>query len=149
MSDRTGSQIDHLNLAVPDLARSVRFYTPVLATLGITTVLAIPARPDLPAMHGFGWAERKPFFWLIDGGTVGSNMHLAFTAADRDEVRAFHESALAAGAEELHQPGVWEEYHPDYYGGFVRDPDGVNLEAVCHEAGSAETYGPRRGCRVG
>lgn len=108
MIDRAGSQIDHLNLAVPDLARSISFYTPVLATLGITTVLAIPARPDLPAMHGFGWAERKPFFWLVDGGTVGSNMHLAFTAVDRDEVRAFHEAALAAGAEELHQPGVWE-----------------------------------------
>lgn len=132
MPDRTGSQIDHLNLAVPDLARSVAFYTPVLATLGIGTVLTIPERPDLPAMHGFGWVERKPFFWLIAGGTVGSNMHLAFTADDRAAVEAFHAAALAAGATELHAPGVWEEYHPDYYGGFVLDPDGINLEAVCH-----------------
>lgn len=65
-------------------------------------------------------------------GTVGSNMHLAFTAADRDAVRAFHAVALAAGATSLHGPGVWEMYHPDYYGAFVLDPDGVNLEAVCH-----------------
>lgn len=131
MPDRTGSQIDHLNLAVPDLDRSVAFYTPVLATLGIGTVLTVPQRPDLPAMHGFGWVQRKPFFWLVASGTPGTNTHLAFTADDRVAVRAFHTAALAAGATPLHEPGVWQEYHPDYYGGFVLDPDGVNLEAVC------------------
>ena len=137
MIDRTGSQIDHLNIAVPDLERSLAFYEPVLAVLGITKVLAVPADEgqQRPAMHGFGWAQRKPFFWLIADGTVGQNMHLAFTAPDRASVHAFYDAALAAGGARLHEPGTWEEYHPDYYGGFVLDPDGINLEAVCHLPG--------------
>lgn len=130
--DPTGSQIDHLNLAVPDRAAAVDFYGPVLATLDIGVVLDVPEEGDRPAMTGFGWVDRKPFFWLIDKGTVGSNMHLAFTARDREEVHTFHDAALAAGAEELHAPAVHPEYHEHYYGGFVLDPHGVNLEAVCH-----------------
>lgn len=136
MSDTTstyaGSRIDHLNIAVPDLDRSIAFYSRVLGVIGIETKLHIPARPDLPAMHGFG-VGRKPFFWLIAGGTAGTNTHLAFTVDSRDLVHRFHDTALAAGATPLHAPAVRAEYHPDYYGGFVLDPDGINLEAVCHE----------------
>lgn len=130
--NRSGSQIDHLNLAVPDLEAAVAFYEPVLASIDVGVVLRIPAEGERPAMTGFGWVDRKPFFWLLDGGTVGSNMHLAFTVPDRAGVHAFHEAALAQGAEELHAPAVHTEYHDDYYGGFVLDPHGINIEAVCH-----------------
>ena len=132
MTDRSGSRIDHLNIAVPDLGAAMAFYEPVLASIGITQMLVIPAGDQGPAMTGYGWPDRKPYFWLVDGGTVGSNMHLAFTVDTREDVRAFHEAALAAGATEREAPAVRTEYHPDYYGGFVDDPHGINLEAVCH-----------------
>ncbi|MFY0407611.1 VOC family protein [Solicola sp. PLA-1-18] len=135
MLDRSGSRIDHLNVAVPDLAAAVAFYEPVLASIGITTILAIPADPgddDRPAMTGYGLADVKPYFWLIDRGTVGTNMHVAFTVDTRDDVHTFYDAALAAGADPLHAPAVHEQYHRDYYGGFVLDPHGINLEAVCH-----------------
>ena len=134
MTDRSGSRIDHLNIAVPDLAAAVRFYEPTLASIGITKMLEIPADPpsDRPAMTGFGRAEVKPYFWLVDRGTVGTNMHLAFTVHSRAEVDAFHAAALTAGAVQREAPGVHPEYHADYYGGFVTDPLGINLEAVCH-----------------
>ncbi|MBU2662718.1 VOC family protein [Actinoplanes bogorensis] len=135
--DRSGSRIDHLNLAVPDLGVAVAFYEPVLASIGIVKMLEIPpnATPNQPtAMTGFGLAGVKPYFWLIDGGTVGTNMHLAFTVDTRDEVETFYRAALEAGAGSLIEPGVHPEYHDDYYGGFVTDPHGINLEAVCHRA---------------
>lgn len=132
MSDRTGSQIDHLNLAVPDLRAANRFYRPVLATLDIHPVLDIPATPTDPAMTGYGWPEAKPFLWFIDNGTVGTNMHLALTAPDRDHVHTFYESALEHGAHPLHPPRTRPEYHEHYYGAFVLDPHDINLEAVCH-----------------
>lgn len=137
--DRSGSRIDHLNLAVPHLAAAVAFYEPVLAAIGISKMLEIPpdATPNQPtAMTGFGLAGVKPYFWLIDGGTVGSNMHLAFTVDERDDVLTFYRAALAAGAESLLAPAVHPEYHADYFGAFVRDPHGINLEAVCHRPGT-------------
>lgn len=133
--DRSGSRIDHLNIAVPDLAAAVAFYEPVLACIGITKMLEIPpnATPHQPtAMTGFGLAEVKPYFWLIDGGTVGSNMHLAFTVDTHDDVTTFYRAALQAGAVPLLAPALHPEYHRDYYGAFVQDPHGINLEAVCH-----------------
>jgi catechol 2,3-dioxygenase-like lactoylglutathione lyase family enzyme len=133
--DRSGSRIDHLNLAVPDLAAAVAFYEPTLASIGITKMLQIPpnATPHQPtAMTGFGLAGVKPYFWLIDQGTVGSTMHLAFTVDTRDDVAVFYRAALAAGATSLQEPAVHPEYHADYYGAFVLDPHGINLEAVCH-----------------
>ena len=133
--DRSGSRIDHLNVAVPDLAAAVAFYEPVLAGIGITKMLEIPpdATPNQPtAMTGFGLARVKPYFWLIDGGTVGSNMHVAFTVDTRADVDTFYRLALDAGAKPLLAPAVHPEYHDDYYGGFVLDPHGINLEAVCH-----------------
>ncbi len=135
--DRSGSRIDHLNVAVPDLAAAVAFYEPVLLAIGIEKMLVIPTLGERPAMTGFGWAGVKPFFWLVDQGTVGTNMHLAFTVDTREQVHVFYDAALAAGATSRDAPAVWAEYHADYYGGFVDDPHGINLEAVCHAPAGA------------
>lgn len=135
--DRTGSQIDHLNFGVADLAASAVFYGAALAPLGITEIMRVPHLPEANqlAMIAFGWAEVKPFFWIVDAGpdtAIGPHTHLAFTAADRAAVDAFHIAALAAGAIELRPPGMQPEYHASYYGSFVRDLNGIDLEAVCH-----------------
>jgi len=132
--DRSGSRIDHLNIAVPDLKAAVGFYEPVLASIGITKMLEIPAVPSekQPAMTGFGLADVKPYFWLIDNGSVGSNMHVAFTVETREDVGTFYQAAIDAGAAPLIPPALHPEYHRHYYGGFVLDPHGINLEAVCH-----------------
>ncbi|GAB3602900.1 VOC family protein [Kineococcus gypseus] len=146
MDGFTGSMIDHLNLPVGDLPRAVRFYEAALAPLGIGTLLRVPASPerDQKAMHAFG-AGRKPFFWLVESGGEGprydADTHVAFTAADRASVDAFHAAALAAGATSLRPPGVWAEYHAGYYGAFVSDPDGVNVEAVHHSPPPAADAG--------
>jgi catechol 2,3-dioxygenase-like lactoylglutathione lyase family enzyme len=137
MPDLSGSTIDHVNLPVGDLARSVAFYETALAPLGIGTLLRVPADPanDQKAMHAFG-IHPKPFFWLVESGGDGprydADTHVAFTCDDRETVDAFHAAATAAGGTSLRPPGVWAEYHPGYYGAFVADPSGVNVEAVCH-----------------
>ena len=133
MPDFTGSQIDHFNVAVPDLRTSLSFYEPVLASLDIVKVMTVGADPTKGQleMHGFGW-DHKPFFWLVADGQVGANMHLAFTAKDRATVRAFYETALTAGGTPVLAPALHPEYQPDYFGAFVLDPDGINVEAVCH-----------------
>ncbi len=136
--DLSGSLIDHLNLPVGDLGAAVGFYEKALAPLGITTLLRVPASPqaEQKAMHAFG-AGHKPFFWLVERGAeeharYDADTHVAFTAADRAAVDAFYEAALAAGGTSLREPGVWPEYHAGYYGAFVADLDGVNVEAVHH-----------------
>ncbi|MBM7774262.1 catechol 2,3-dioxygenase-like lactoylglutathione lyase family enzyme [Actinokineospora baliensis] len=134
--DHSGSRIDHLNIAVPDLKSAVAFYEPVLAAIGITKMLEIPAghTQGQLAMTGFGWPDRKPYFWLVDNGTVGTGMHLAFTVDTRDDVEVFYRAALTAGATPVHEPAVHPEYHDDYFGAFVLDPYDISLEAVCHRA---------------
>jgi catechol 2,3-dioxygenase-like lactoylglutathione lyase family enzyme len=135
--DRSGSQIDHLNIGVARFEESAAFYRAALAPLGIDELIRVPHVPqaDQLAMIAFGWPEVKPFFWIVDAGpsaVVGPHTHLAFTAADRATVDAFHAAALAAGARELRAPGLQPEYHETYYGAFVRDLNGIDLEAVCH-----------------
>ena len=119
--------IDHLSIQCADVSASASFYDAVLAPLGGGRVM------DFGEVIGFG-AELKPEFWIGPQAT-GSGFresHLAFSAADRPKVRAFFDAAVGAGAEVLHEPRAWPEYHPNYYGAFVRDPDGNNVEAVCH-----------------
>jgi len=113
-----------------DMAASAAFYDAALAPLGATRIM------DLDVAIGYGIAP-KPDFWIseLDSGEGFRESHVAFSAADRATVRAFFDAAVAAGAEVLHEPRVWPEYHPDYYGAFVRDPDGNNVEAVCHAPG--------------
>jgi catechol 2,3-dioxygenase-like lactoylglutathione lyase family enzyme len=118
--------LDHVSLHVSDLARSRAFYTAALSPLGIAVLM------EGGGAVGFG-KDRKPQFWLNPGGKSGP-VHVAFVAANRAQVRAFHQAALAAGGKDNGAPGLRPHYHPNYYGAFVFDPDGNNAEAVCHLA---------------
>jgi catechol 2,3-dioxygenase-like lactoylglutathione lyase family enzyme len=120
--------LDHLSLQVADVARSAAFYDAVLATLGGKRAF------DFGDVIGYGAGDGEHSFWIGPTRTPGTarEVHVAFRAGDRAAVHAFHEAALATGAEVLHEPKLWPEYHPAYYGVFVRDPDGNNVEAVCH-----------------
>ncbi|MCX6401423.1 MAG: VOC family protein [Propionibacteriales bacterium] len=119
--------IDHLGINCADLAASKAFYDAVLAPLGFTRIM------DYDVACGYG-TENDPAFWLsrYDDMPPNREVHVAFTAADVAAVHAFHDAAVAAGAEVLHAPRPWPEYHPGYYGAFVRDLDGNNIEAVTH-----------------
>ena len=119
--------LDHLGIQCADLPASAAFYEAVLAPLGATRLM------DFGVAIGFGIAP-KPDFWIgqLNSGDGFRESHIAFVASDRATVRAFFEAAVAAGAEVLHEPRLWPEYHENYYGAFVRDPDGNNVEAVCH-----------------
>jgi catechol 2,3-dioxygenase-like lactoylglutathione lyase family enzyme len=125
--------IDHLGIAVHDHAASKRFYLAALAPLSIGVVMAVPKAESGAASDytGFG-NNNKPFFWIGEG-QVASGMHLCFTAHTRAQVDAFHAAAIEAGARDNGKPGIRAHYHPNYYGAFVIDLNGVNLEAVCHE----------------
>jgi len=118
---------DHIGLGVASFRKSRAFYTVALAPLGIGLV-----------QEGEGWAmlgkDGKPGFWFGEYGVPPGPMHIAFVAESRDDVRAFYASALAAGGVDNGAPGLRAQYHPDYYGAFVFDPDGHNIEAVCHGA---------------
>ena len=120
--------IDHLGVQCADMAASAAFYDLVLAPLGGERMM------DYGVAIGYG-IPPTPDFWIsqFDSGDGFRESHIAFTAIDRATVRAFFQVAVAAGAEVLHEPRVRPEYHENYYGAFVRDPDGNNVEAVCHQ----------------
>jgi catechol 2,3-dioxygenase-like lactoylglutathione lyase family enzyme len=128
-----GSTIDHVNVSVTDIDRSLDFYERSLNAIGILKVLDVPGdeADDRPRMVGFG-DENKPFFWLVDGGTPDPNLHVAFTVGSRNLVRRFFEAACKAGGTVKLAPDLRPEYHENYYGAFVYDQDGINVEAVCH-----------------
>jgi catechol 2,3-dioxygenase-like lactoylglutathione lyase family enzyme len=119
--------LDHVSVQCADVAASAGFYDAVLGPLGGTRVM------DFGTVVGFG-ADGQPDFWLgpQQTGTGFREAHLAFRAPSRAAVRAFFAAAVRAGAEILHEPRLWPEYHAQYYGAFVRDPDGNNVEAVSH-----------------
>jgi catechol 2,3-dioxygenase-like lactoylglutathione lyase family enzyme len=121
--------IDHTGINCADYQRSQEFYDTVLAALGFSRQM------DLGRAIGYG-RDGKPAYWISDGAGMGParEIHVAFEAADENAVRAFHAAAISLGAESLHAPRLWPEYHPGYFGAFVRDPDGNNVEAVCHTA---------------
>ena len=120
--------LDHLSIQCADVAATAAFYDAVLPSVGGGRIM------DFGEVIGFGTG--RPTFWIgpLRSGEPNREIHVAFQAPDRAAVRAFFDAAVAAGAEVLHEPRVWPEYHPDYYGAFVRDPDGNNVEAVCHSA---------------
>jgi catechol 2,3-dioxygenase-like lactoylglutathione lyase family enzyme len=119
--------LDHVGFQCTDLPASAAFYDAVLEPLGGSRVM------DYDVAIGYG-VPPEPDFWIsaFDSGEGFRESHIAFAAADRATVRAFFDAALAHGAEVLHEPRLWPEYHEHYYGAFVRDPDGNNVEAVCH-----------------
>ena len=124
--------IDHLGISVKDHAASKTFYLAALAPLGIGVMMGVSKEESgAPSdFTGFG-ANQKPFFWIGEG-QPGTGTHLAFIAQNRAQVDAFYKAALAAGAKDNGPPGIRAHYHPNYYGAFVIDLNGVNLEAVCH-----------------
>ena len=124
--------IDHLGINCADFAKSREFYDTVLGALGVTRQM------DVEVAIGYG-RNGKPDFWIADinaGDATGPNreVHVAFQAADAEAVQKFYDAAVGLGAESLHAPRLWPEYHPGYFGAFVRDPDGNNVEAVFHGA---------------
>jgi catechol 2,3-dioxygenase-like lactoylglutathione lyase family enzyme len=116
--------LDHIGIAATDIAKSRSFYVKALAPLGIGIVM------EFPEAVGLG-AEHKPFFWLGQANSA-TPVHVAFAAKDRAGVDAFYKAAIAAGGKDNGGPGLRPEYHANYYGAFVLDPDGHNIEAVCH-----------------
>jgi catechol 2,3-dioxygenase-like lactoylglutathione lyase family enzyme len=126
--------LDHIGVGVRDYEASKTFYLKALAPLGIGLVMEI--KPE--ETGGYGPAagigsKDKPYFWIAPATDATGAMHLAFTAATRAEVDAFYAAAMNAGGKDNGGPGLRPEYHPNYYGAFVIDPNGINLEAVCHK----------------
>jgi catechol 2,3-dioxygenase-like lactoylglutathione lyase family enzyme len=124
------TMFDHVGLNVRDYAASRAFYEQALAPLGYRVVMAF----DEWKAAGLGTGD-KPAFWISEREPYGTGTHVAFACADRATVDAFHDAALAAGGIDNGAPGPREQYHPTYYGAFVHDLDGNNIEAVCHAAG--------------
>jgi len=119
--------LDHLGINVSDYDRSRDFYVQALAPLGYSLLME-----PLPSIGGFG-RDGKPDFWITDQRKpVSENVHIAFATDDRAVVDAFHGAALAAGGTDNGAPGIREVYHPNYYGAYVFDPDGNNVEVCCH-----------------
>jgi catechol 2,3-dioxygenase-like lactoylglutathione lyase family enzyme len=125
--------LDHLGLTVTDLARSKAFYKMALAPLAITLIKELSAEETGAHAHaGFG-QEGKPFFWIGEGAHTAGPVHIAFVASRRSDVEAFHRAAVGAGGWDNGAPGPRPHYHPNYFGAFALDPDGNNIEAVCHK----------------
>jgi catechol 2,3-dioxygenase-like lactoylglutathione lyase family enzyme len=117
---------DHIGIPVSDLERARAFYAAALAPLGVQEVMSFET------FIGFG--RERPQFWIMLGrpAETAPRVHIAFTAGNRLEVDTFHRAALDAGGTDHGAPGLRPHYHSNYYGAFVLDPDGHNIEAVCH-----------------
>ena len=126
--------IDHTGISVSNFAKSKAFYSAALAPIGYAMLMEFPAAITKSTdVAGFGEAP-KPDFWISGGTPNQPPIHVAFRVTSRAAVDAFYRAALEAGATDNGPPGIRAHYHPDYYGAFVLDPDGHNIEAVCHEA---------------
>lgn len=117
--------LDHIGLIVHDYQRSKAFYQVALAPLGYELVL------EMGDWAGFGWGD-KPQLLIKGGSSTSPAVHIAFSAEDRDTVQAFYDTALKAGGKDNGAPGLRPEYHDHYYSAYVLDPDGHNIEVVCH-----------------
>jgi catechol 2,3-dioxygenase-like lactoylglutathione lyase family enzyme len=127
--------IDHVSLRVLDLPRAVAFYRVALAPLGYDVLMEFP--------QGVGMGTRKPFLWITQSTQPPSPTHVAF-ASERARIDAFHAAAVAAGGIDNGAPGVRADYHPNYYAAYVYDPEGNNIEVVCHDDPAAPKLTPVR-----
>jgi catechol 2,3-dioxygenase-like lactoylglutathione lyase family enzyme len=125
--------LDHIGINVSDVLRSKGFYEATLAPIGLSLQMEVTPEMSGGSYQGFGFGTNgKPEFWIGGRLPPHSGMHVAFTVGARAEVDAFYSAAIAAGGKDNGAPGVREHYHPNYYAAFVFDPDGNNIEAVCH-----------------
>jgi catechol 2,3-dioxygenase-like lactoylglutathione lyase family enzyme len=123
---------DHIGFPVADFARSRAFYVAALAPLGFAPVMDV-TKEQTGGYQGTGFGPPgRPQLWIGSGGVRGGSTHVAFEAKSRAAVDAFHRAALAAGGRDNGAPGLRPHYHAHYYGAFVLDLDGHNIEAVCH-----------------
>lgn len=124
--------IDHMGISVTDYDAAKAFYDKALAPLGASLVMTVP--PEFVGGRKVGgYGRERPVFWLTEGNRQIPPIHVAFTADSRADVDAFYEAAIDAGGTDNGAPGLRAHYHENYYGAFVRDPDGHNIEAVCHK----------------
>jgi len=117
--------LDHIIITVSDYEASKKFYSSALEPLGYAVIM------EFGPAGGFG-VEGKPDFWIKQGDALTPAIHIAYSSADRPTVNKFYETAMNAGGNDNGPPGLRPGYHPNYYGAFVLDPDGNNIEAVCH-----------------
>ena len=126
--------LDHIGFTVSDYTRAKAFYQAALAPLGITLLFEVTAEQTGAEAHaGFG-TPGKAFFWIGTGAKPTRSLHAAFVATDRATVDAFYQAAIAAGGTDNGAPGLRPHYAADYYGAFVHDADGNNIEAVCRKS---------------
>ena len=126
--------IDHITFGVSDFARSTAFYDRAFAPLGVKRLFDVPPEHS-GGVNSTGYGDDRPWFWIAEQDATRGKLHVAIQTATRAAVDAFHREALAAGGRDNGAPGLRPYYHPDYYGAFVLDPDGHNIEAVCHQPG--------------
>lgn len=125
--------IDHIGFAISDYEKSKAFYTQALAPLGYALIMEVATEGNPSGAPAAGFGEGgKPDFWIGGEGKLEKPVHVAIVAKDRASVDAFHRAALAAGGKDNGKPGLRPHYHPSYYAAFALDPDGHNIEAVCH-----------------
>lgn len=125
--------IDHAGVFATDYAKSLAFYDAVFTALGGALLNEVPTEYTNGVRY-VGYGRDRPVFWLVEAKEAGPGRHVAFSAISREQVDAFYDAALAAGGRDNGAPGLRPHYHADYYGAFVFDPDGNNIEAVCHHA---------------
>ncbi|MCW5721377.1 MAG: VOC family protein [Devosia sp.] len=123
--------LDHVGILVADWSKAKAFYDASFAPLGISLLNQVPEQYTGGVKVG-GYGKDKPDFWLTESADAGPGRHYAFSAASRAQVDAFYAAAIAAGGTDNGGPGLRPQYHPSYYAAFVIDPDGNNVEAVCH-----------------
>ncbi|WP_337266480.1 VOC family protein [Oryzifoliimicrobium ureilyticus] len=124
--------IDHMGIKVSDFEKAKAFYDAAFAPLGASLLYVVPPEYTNGAKVG-GYGRDRPVFWVTEGETAANSaQHIAFAAHNRAAVDAFYQAALTAGGKDNGKPGLRPQYHADYYGAFVFDPDGNNIEAVCH-----------------
>ena len=126
--------LDHIGLSVANYPKAKAFYDAVMPTIGASCVMAVTAEETGGTYEGAGYGlNGKPSFWIGTGGRTKGSLHIAFVAESRAAVDAFYAAAIAAGGTDNGPPGIRAHYYPNYYGAFVFDLDGHNIEAVCHK----------------